>query len=236
MIDETLGYKDELQNTIDAQIKHKIPSDTIFSRLVSHIRAVFEGIFKALMWGKLDYYREDGVEKYIYLTRDDDSVCINCARLHEEVMLIENAVEGVNFPQMHLFCRCDTMPVYSDTYEQSLEEREKYYDDDGNPKWPDNDGFDGDPENVTLQPKTRIDKYGDERGSYAAPKGTPYSQRSLPRGSDRNEFHEYEVLKPIQAKGGKTAPWFGEQGGGTQYKFNETIEELIETGFLRRIK
>ena len=74
--------------------------------------------------------------------------------------------------------------------------------------------------------ETEINKY----------KGTPYEQRSLPRRWDRKDFHEYEVLKPIQAKEGKVIPYFGEPGGGTQYKFDTAIRELLKSGYLRRIK
>ena len=61
-------------------------------------------------------------------------------------------------------------------------------------------------------------------------------QRKVRKTSQKKQFHEYEVLKPTPAKSGKTAPWFGEPGGDTQYKFDKSIEDLMGSGNLRRIK
>ena len=35
--------------------------------------------------------------------------------------------------------------------------------------------------------------------------------------------------------GGTTAPWFNQSGGGTQYKFNQSIQELLDGGYIRKI-
>ena len=44
-----------------------------------------------------------------------------------------------------------------------------------------------------------------------------------------------KLLKPIEVKAGEIAPWFNQPGGGTQYMFNKSIEELIKTGILRKV-
>jgi len=112
----------------------------------------------------------------------------------------------------------------------------KWVDEAGNIKWPPNDGFAGKPNNVTLKPGTQIDRYGYESGSFASPVGTPYNQRSLAPGTENKPYHVYEVVKPIEAQGGKIAPWFDQPGGRTQYKFNMSIEDLIKGGYIREVK
>src|SRR5690554_4988968 len=95
----------------------------------------------------------------------------------------------------------------------------KWVDDAGNIKWPANDGFAGTPKNTTLQPGTTIDRYGYESGKFVSPQGTSYGQRSLAPGTESTPYNAYEVIKPIDAQGGKIASWFDQPGGGTQYKF-----------------
>lgn len=86
---------------------------------------------------------------------------------------------------------------------------------------------------TTLELGTLIDRYGDENGRFVSPIGTTYTQRSLPPGTYKAPYNVYEVVKPVEVLGGKTLPWFGELGGGTQYKFNMTIKELIEKGIIK---
>jgi hypothetical protein len=43
------------------------------------------------------------------------------------------------------------------------------------------------------------------------------------------------VLRPIEVQAGEIAPWFGQPGGGTQYMFSQTIDELINAGILGRV-
>ena len=69
-------------------------------------------------------------------------------------------------------------------------------------------------------------------GKNAAPKGTTYSKRSLPPGSENAQYNSYEVLKPFTVESGKAAPWFDQSGGGTQYKLPMSIEDLIKQGFI----
>ncbi|MDR0308697.1 MAG: TNT domain-containing protein [Coriobacteriales bacterium] len=107
---------------------------------------------------------------------------------------------------------------------------------DGSTWYPPNDGFAGTSTKTTLQPGTKIDRYGDESGSFAAPQGTPYEQRSLPPGSEDNLYNTYEVVKPMDVYSGETASWFDQPGGGTQYKLSMSIEELKELGYIRPIK
>ena len=102
-------------------------------------------------------------------------------------------------------------------------------------KWPSNNGFDGKPVKETLQPGKRIDRFGYENGNYFAAEGTPYGMRSLPQGSNTRPYHVYEVAKPFKVKSGPTSPWFGEPGGGIQYKSTKTVQKLLDKGFIREV-
>jgi hypothetical protein len=115
-------------------------------------------------------------------------------------------------------------------------EADKWVDEAGNIKWPANRGFLGESEKVTLEKGTMIDRFGNERGTFVAPKGTPYEMRALPIGTNINQpYNVYEVLKPIDAMGGKAASWFGEPGMGTQYELSGKISDLIKDGYLGRV-
>lgn len=78
-----------------------------------------------------------------------------------------------------------------------------------------------------LQPGIRIDRYGDNgNAQFFSPNGTPWSQRSLPPGSEDKKFISLEVLKEIPCSSGEIAPWFNQLGGGIQYYTNIQIESL----------
>ncbi|MDR5826829.1 TNT domain-containing protein [Caballeronia sp. LP006] len=88
---------------------------------------------------------------------------------------------------------------------------------------------------VTLQPGSKVDRYGYEGGSYVPPAGTPYGARALPPGSNEKPYNVYEVTKPIEnVAEGRIAPWFGELGLGTQYKLPKSVGDLVESGHLKR--
>ena len=112
----------------------------------------------------------------------------------------------------------------------------RYYNPDGSPIWPPNRGFDGNPTKITLESGTLIDRYGYDGGTFVSPKGIPYTERSLPLGTDKKPYTVFEVVKPIEVQAGKIAPWFGEKGGGIQYEFSQKISELLEQGILRKVQ
>jgi hypothetical protein len=48
------------------------------------------------------------------------------------------------------------------------------------------------------------------------------------------DYHEYTVIKDIPGvQQVEVAPWFGQPGGGTQYRLPDTIERLKDAKFLR---
>ena len=106
---------------------------------------------------------------------------------------------------------------------------------DGSTWWPDNNGFADTPSKTTLQPGTRIDRYGNNLGKFAAPEGTPFGQRSLPPGAENSAYNTYEVVKPFDVHSGTTAPWFDQPGGGIQYQLPMSIKDLRNLGYVRII-
>lgn len=94
-------------------------------------------------------------------------------------------------------------------------------------RYPPKNGFDGQPNEVTLPKGTRLDRFGSPNGSFLSPvvnlKPVSYQQRSLPPSSLRTyagdvecNYHLYEVTQPITVQQGAIAAWFGQTGGGTQ--------------------
>lgn len=102
--------------------------------------------------------------------------------------------------------------------------------------------------NTTLQPGTRIDRYGGyldnesgnfiDKGQFLSPEGIPFDSRALPEGSLTKPYTSYEVLKPIpNVQEGQVTPWFGREGMGTQYQLpgKTTIQDLIDNGYIRKV-
>jgi hypothetical protein len=117
-----------------------------------------------------------------------------------------------------------------------IKDNPEFVDENGDVKWPENDGFAGEPENVTLVRWTVIDRYGSEDGRFTADAGTPYEERSLPFDESSQEYHSYEVVEPIEdVQQGKAADAFNQPGGGTQQKLPESVGSLVKSGKLRRI-
>ena len=92
----------------------------------------------------------------------------------------------------------------------------------------------------TLQPGQFIDRFGKASGRWLSPEGTPLPARSLPPNAifpDEDGswiYFRYEVLKPFDVEMSEVAPAFGQPGGGFQYRTDETVQDLIERGYLRR--
>ena len=112
----------------------------------------------------------------------------------------------------------------------------KYFDQvTGEIHWPDNDGFKNTPMDEVLQPGTRIDRYGDDLGSFVSPEGVPFDMRSLAPGTEMRAYSVFEVIEPIKVKSGEIEAWFDRPGGGIQYLLPDTIDNLLESGIIRRV-
>lgn len=115
----------------------------------------------------------------------------------------------------------------TDSEAAGFSQYDQYRNTDGSWKWPKNDGFVPSTIKQEILPVgAKLDRYGSQKGGFLAPKGTPSDQRALAPGSMADGYHEYEVIKPLPIKSGKTAPAFGQSGGGTQYKIINPETEL----------
>lgn len=106
--------------------------------------------------------------------------------------------------------------------------------------YPPNHGFKGVPKDVSLRPGTVIDRFGSPRGTFAAPAGTPKAMRSLVPSTTTPRYGAYVVKKPIPVRAGEAGAYFGQPGGGIQYRFAQTlrhlpvsVEHLLINGYLR---
>lgn len=59
--------------------------------------------------------------------------------------------------------------------------------------------------------------------------------RAVAPGTDSRPYSIFEVVAPLEVKGGEIAPWFDAVGGGIQYVLPDTVENLLEDGIIRRI-
>lgn len=103
----------------------------------------------------------------------------------------------------------------------------------------------------TVQPGTRMDRYGSEYGSFLAPEGLPYAARSIPPSSLDGtpaagcNYRDYKVVKSFTVDAGPIAPWFGQPGYGWQYQLDGALVPgaparlnvlwLVDNGYLARI-
>ncbi|QJR22060.1 hypothetical protein BREVNS_1310 [Brevinematales bacterium NS] len=110
--------------------------------------------------------------------------------------------------------------------------------------WPDGEGFVAGTEGVfRLRVGTVLTRYTTTpgRGSYFAPKGTPYVNRGIPKKYPY--YEEYVVMKEFSVKYGQIAPVkeFGGAGGGWQYKLESDLlnldqklkQKLIDRGIIQ---
>ncbi|MDF9826406.1 hypothetical protein M2447_000487 [Ereboglobus sp. PH5-10] len=101
--------------------------------------------------------------------------------------------------------------------------------------WPANRGFvAGEGGQATVLPGQTLNRFGGTGGRFLAPEGTPIPMWSLAPGTEIKPLNSYEVLKPFEAGAGRTAPAFGQLGGGLQFDLGKnTVQDLIDAGILR---
>lgn len=101
--------------------------------------------------------------------------------------------------------------------------------------WPPNNGFAGAPRVTVLKPGTQIDRFGWDGGRFVAPNGSSIAGRSLAPGTTEKPYKVFEVTNRLVVQEGSAAPWFGQPGGGVQYYLPASVEDLLNTGYIRRI-
>lgn len=72
---------------------------------------------------QLNAYEELGVERYRYKTEMDGKQCAVCEELNDKYFDLSEAKVGVNYPIMHVGCRCTTKPatIYDDEDESQYD-------------------------------------------------------------------------------------------------------------------
>lgn len=152
---------------------------------------------------------------------------------------MESRISGLM--EKNLFPPTDTFIAslaqkYGMTYTKGKKGEDRFYSDDGEPIYPPNDGAVGTPEIVTLKAGSVIvDRYGKYTGRYVSPKETLYENRALSRRTKKEEYHVYQIVKDIEnVQKAEIAAWFGQPGGGIQYKLPKKIFEL--EGYLKEVR
>lgn len=135
---------------------------------------------------------------------------------------------------------------------------DRFYDEAaGSWRYPPADGYlldpDGEPVKWVseLVAGQHIDRYGSEFGAFLAPRGLPYTTRSIPPSNLVGtpaagcNYRVYEVLRPFSVQAGPIAPWFFQRGGGLQYQLSGALVPgapdrlsvgwLVDNGYLGRV-
>jgi hypothetical protein len=87
---------------------------------------------------------------------------------------------------------------------------------------PDYKGFTKPPSQNTLPVGTIVDRYGENLGRYFSPPGTPRWGRSL-KSDVSGTLKRYRVKQPLPVETGRTAPWFGQAGGGIGHRVIDDV-------------
>lgn len=130
----------------------------------------------------------------------------------------------------------DDVPLYRD--DKYLDYNDPDYVETGVHKvdWPENNGFEGEPQPTVLPENTIIARYGSETGHFATDVGTNPSELSLPYDTDTMEYHEYRLCGEVSCESGKAKGTFDVEGGGRQYAFDKSFAEMVKDGTIEKIK
>lgn len=101
---ETLAKFNQKLRSITERIN--IANRNIFRLITNEERRISQQI-------TLSIFKDNKVEQYVYITEADRSVCEQCGELHGKIFNRIDAEPGVNYPKMHVNCRCTTF-AYND--------------------------------------------------------------------------------------------------------------------------
>ena len=112
---------------------------------------------------------------------------------------------------------------------------------DGSTWWPPNNGGVGDPVQTSVPPGTALDRYGPETGGYMSAAGDSFESRALP-GAPASPVNNYVTTQSMPVEQSEIAPWFGQPGGGTQYRLvspdgsgaKYSVADAIDDGYMVR--
>ncbi len=60
------------------------------------------------------FYKDSNIEQYQYLATLESHTCDQCAHLDERIFYLKDKKEGINYPLIHPYCRCTTVPYDKD--------------------------------------------------------------------------------------------------------------------------
>lgn len=60
------------------------------------------------------FYKDSDIEQYQYLATLESHTCDQCAHLDERIFNVKDRVVGLNYPLIHPYCRCTTVPYMKD--------------------------------------------------------------------------------------------------------------------------
>lgn len=100
------------------------------------------------------------------------------------------------------------------------------------PLWPPDNGFATGPVLRQLPAGTEIDRFGSASGTFFSPRGASYASRSLPYICRDRAYTAYRLAVPLRVEAGTVRAWFGEPGGGVQFKTFLSAGDLVSGGLL----
>lgn len=106
---------------------------------------------------------------------------------------------------------------------------------DGDYRWPPDNGFDGPLTYVVLPAGVLLDRFGSDYGRFFSPKGATFDARALPTVCANLVYSVFRVQSPLPVKIGSAAPWFDEPGGAIQVQTDASAGQLLADGVLRRV-
>lgn len=94
-----------------------------YSRIERMLRDKFQGVVKsnihrlvvtemghAAEQATAKFYEDSDITQYQYLATLETHTCDVCAHLDERIFNVKDEKEGINYPLMHPYCRCTTVP------------------------------------------------------------------------------------------------------------------------------
>jgi RHS repeat-associated protein len=101
------------------------------------------------------------------------------------------------------------------------------------PYYPPNDGAAGEIVEAVAPKGQILSRLGGPGGNYLSPQGTPIWARSLPYVARNLPERLYQVTNQFTYYASKAAPWFGQPGGGIQYRILPTVQWLLDNEYLK---
>jgi SPP1 gp7 family putative phage head morphogenesis protein len=125
-LDDLTYYKNRLLDSIKRELERKVILDAPASEAVSSTKKPFktlENSTKALVdtecvyaerQGAKDAYVEYDASKYRFIATLDTLTCPVCGTLDGKAFDLDKVEVGINYPPIHLHCRCTTIPYFGD--------------------------------------------------------------------------------------------------------------------------